>query len=299
MKKTGKAIGIVIVVILGVLAIAFGVCRVYKQLQKDNWVMSEYSDASGNQGLFYTFYNKGKGTLVVIDGGWKENTDQVRKVINGYGGKVDHWFVTHYHNDHVDALNEILREPQGIEIVNIYDSYIEYDDYINAAKEWDTPESLRNYLDLTKNMNNITHLQRDTDIVIDNLTFTVLNAYNRKIKAQKQDLPNNMSLMLKVVGEENSILFCADCHGEKMAKMLIKKYGDELQAEYVQLGHHGNNSFPESFYDVVNPNYAIFDGPEWLIDSDEYTAKDLMQYFKEKGVVCYDYRTAENRFVFR
>lgn len=299
MMKKRKRIRMTIILIIIILAGCFAGYIGYTEYNKDRWIMSEYKDESGKQGLFYTFYNKGKGTLVVIDGGSKENANQVREVIKGYGGKVDHWFVTHYHDDHVDALNEILADPQGIVIEKIYDSYITYDKYISVAKEWDSPQSLKAYQNLTQDMDNVIHLKRDTEIVIDNLTWKVLNAYQKKIKAQRNDLPNNLSLMLKVEGEEDSILFCADCHGKKMANMLIKRYGKELQAEYVQPGHHGNNSFPEKFYDVVSPKYALFDGPEWLVDSDDFTAKALMQYFKEKGVVCYDYRTAVNRFEFR
>ena len=74
---------------------------------------------------------------------------------------------------------------------------------------------------------------------------------------------------------------------------------EQLHAEYVQLGHHGNNSFPDYFYDYVNPQVALFDSPEWLMVGENYTAKDLLAYFNEKGVKSFDYRTAPNQFVIR
>ena len=88
----------------------------------DGWILMCYPDASGNQGEFFTLKNKKTGTFIVVDGGWAENTERVRQVIADNGNVVDAWFITHYHNDHVDAFNNIYQDPQGITIKKIYDS---------------------------------------------------------------------------------------------------------------------------------------------------------------------------------
>ena len=77
---------------------------------------------------------------------------------------------------------------------------------------------------------------------------------------------------------------------------LINTWGDKLKARYVQTGHHGNNSFPTSFYDFVNPQSALFDAPQWLLDGETYTTKDLLNYFQNRGNPTYSYLTAPNVF---
>lgn len=296
-KKQFVTIIGIFIVLIAVLVIAF---FVYKR-KTDYWVMTSYTDLSGNQGMFYTIYNRFDHTLILVDGGWSDNTTQVRDAINNLGGTVDAWFVTHYHNDHVDAFNNIYEDPQGIVIKQIYDSPIDYDKYLEVAQEWDFPESYTRYLDVTKDADNITHLKEGDVLDIDGLQIVVYSSYGDAVLENGYgDIPNNASLVFKISGEEDSILFCSDCHDASMADYLMNTYtGEELHAEYVQLGHHGNNSFPAYFYDYVNPEVALFDSPEWLMTGENYTAKDLKQYFLDKNITCYDYVTAPNSFIFR
>ena len=51
------------------------------------WTVTQYNDESGRQGMFYTIQRKIDGQMIVIDGGNKENTEQVRNVIVN-GGEI-------------------------------------------------------------------------------------------------------------------------------------------------------------------------------------------------------------------
>ena len=73
-------------------------------------------------------------------------------------------------------------------------------------------------------------------------------------------------------------------------------WGDKLKTRYVQTGHHGNNSLPTSFYDFVNPQIVFFDAPQWLLNGETYTTKDLLNYFQLRGTSVYNYLTAPNVF---
>ena len=98
------------------------------------WTVTQYNDESGRQGMFYTIQRKIDGQMLVIDGGNKENTEQVRNVIVNGGGHVAHWFLTHYHGDHVDAFNEIFADPQGINIENIYATPLDPDVFAQIGR---------------------------------------------------------------------------------------------------------------------------------------------------------------------
>lgn len=79
---------------------------------------------------------------------------------------------------------------------------------------------------------------------------------------------------------------------------MIDSYGaDVLHAEYVQSGHHGNNSLPISFYEAISPRVLFLDGPEWLMTGEDYNAKDLLAWCDEHGIETHDYRDAPTSFV--
>ena len=267
------------------------------------WELSQYSDYSGSQGMFYTIKNRKDGTLIVVDGGNPGNEMQVRDVIRKNGNHVNAWFLTHYHGDHASAFNAIYKDPKGIQIDTIYATPLDWKTFEAVYRYWDTPETFREYLDITEGADNIVYLQSNDSFMIDDLRIDIFSAFDRILKQYYDnnipDVPNNCSLVFKVSGSKDSILFCGDAHQDTLADLLIGRYGDLLQSEYVQPGHHGNNSFPEYFYDVVNPNGAFFDAPEWLMTGEQYTAEELKQYFEKKGVTVFDYSSAPNKVKFK
>lgn len=266
-----------------------------------NWVLTEYTDQSDLQGLCYTMYNREDGTLIVVDGGHSQNVAQLREAIQFYGGKVDAWIVTHYHKDHVDAFNEIYADPQGIEIKQVYASPFFADSFYPVAQEWDDVESFDKFFEVTKDATNINYVKRDDVLTFsDDLTITFYNSFDDVVVECAEDMPNNCSLVFKMATPNRSILMCSDCHSKFMAEYLVKTYGTELKSDILQCGHHGNNSMPTEtgFYEIVDPEVAIFDGPDWLMTSPQYTAGALAGYLSDAGSRLVWYNTAPNIFVF-
>lgn len=264
------------------------------------WTLTQYGDDDGRQAEFYTLTNNDDGTLIIIDGGWDANTEQVRSIINIYGGKVDYWFMTHYDADHVSAFNNIYADPQGITIGTIYATPLDYDLYCYYAADrwWDTPDIYKLFLDQTAGDDRVVYLNRDDSFEIDGLNVCVYNSFDQMIvDTGHPDVANYGSLMFKITGKEDSFLVCGDVFGQLWID-LADMYGDQLEAEYVQLGHHGNNHVPPEEWAVVNAEIAFFDGPAWLTESDEYDAKALAEWCRENGIETYDYGTAPNSVPF-
>ena len=68
----------------------------------------------------------GEGGLIVVDGGWTDNTDYVLNQIKAKGGHVQAWLITHPDSDHAGALADILYKHAGeITIDGIYYSFLE------------------------------------------------------------------------------------------------------------------------------------------------------------------------------
>lgn len=272
--------------------------ELHEEYETPTWTITEFGDDDGRQSEFYTIRNNDDGTLIVIDGGWDANTDQVRSIINLFGGKVDYWFITHYDADHVSAFNNIYADPQGITIGTIYATPLDYDLYCSYAvnRWWDTPEVYKRFLDQTSGDDSVKYLSRNESFDIDGLNVYVFNSFDQVIVDMRNpDVANYASLVFKISGTEDSFLVCADIYGPLLTK-LSAMYGDKLEADYVQLGHHGNMNFqnePEEWA-VVDADIVFFDGPAWLTQSDNYSVKGLMAWYQDNGIKTYDFGTTPN-----
>ncbi len=279
------------------------------ELQEDyrvaTWTITEFGDDDGRQSMFYTLRNNEDGTLIVVDGGWEANEAQARSVINLFGGRVDHWFLTHYDEDHASVFNAIYADPQGIEIGEVYCTPLDYEYYLECAADrwWDVPWVYETFLNQTEGDERIHYLNRGDSFVIDGLQIDIFNSYDDYTfdllnETGSRDAANFASLMIKITGSDNSFLFCGDVHNATHAMRLLEMYGDALDAEYVQPGHHGNASITAEFYDALGAEVMFFDGPAWLTESDDYTAKGLIEWCHENGIITYEYATAPNSIPF-
>ena len=295
MKKKLIMVGILLFIMVGISAFL-----TYRYVRyHDTWTLTQYADDSGNQGMFYTLKNNYDGYFIIVDGGWPDNEAKVRQVISDNGGVVDAWFLTHYHTDHVEAFNAIAANPDGIVIKKIYATPLDKKYFLKVAKEWDNVESYQRFCDVTKNMTNLSYPSRGDKITLDGLQVTFFNSYDKTLIHNSGDIPNNDSLVFKISGKKDSILFLGDVHDKKLGQYLLTTYQDALDAEYVQAGHHGNNSLPVSFYEELDMRIMFFDAPEWLMTGEDYSAKDLQQWCNNQGMKTYDFRTAPNCFSFR
>ncbi|QFJ53975.1 ComEC/Rec2 family competence protein [Pseudobutyrivibrio xylanivorans] len=268
------------------------------------WILTEYEDKSGNQGLAYTLKNLNDGTLVVIDGGNVGNDQQMRDVIMENGGTVDTWILTHYHKDHIDTFNAIYEDPQGIKIKDIYVTPLEPEVFYSLnLQEWDDVDTFEKFQEITEGADNINKVSRDEVLSLsDGLKITFFNAMDDVVLNAEghEDIPNNDSLVFKIETDSRSALICADAHSKYIAEYLVKTYGDKLDSDILQCGHHGNNSMPTEtgFYEAVSPEVAVFDSPDWLMTSPEYTAGALAAYLKDLGARIIWFKSAPNVFGF-
>ena len=266
-----------------------------------HWNITQYGRGDAiHQSMFYTIKSS-TGKLVVIDGGWRSDADLVRSIIRNNGNIVSAWIITHPHPDHVGALNEILKNnPTNIRIRKIYTIPVNRRAYKRTKKPWDGYETYDEFRCLTKGSGKLIYLKEKDVVDLIGLKMTVFNSWDKSVNELNANLCNQGSLMFKLEGERQSMLFCSDV-GKARQKQLIKRYKKRLESTFVQCAHHGNPGLSEAFYRYVKPDIAFIDAPRFVTHdtSGKDSAPSLICYFKNQRVKVYTFANGNGHHTVR
>lgn len=269
--------------------------------KRTGWIITEYASESGNQSMVYTLEDA-EGHLIIVDGGWTQDKEQVLEQIANHGNHVDAWILTHPDPDHIGAFNAIFSDTEAsaeIQVDSIYVPDVDYDTFAAQANWWDGLADYGTFLDITKDWNNVIEVKAGDRYQVLDLQVDFYNSYSNKVEGT--DAINDGSLMFEISGTRDSMLFCADV-GVRMSGKLIGQWGDALQATYIQMGHHGNGGLNEDFYRLVHPEVAFFDAPEWLFHPGEdtpYDSEEKAAIMESMRAKVYYYATTPNKVPLR
>lgn len=258
------------------------------------YTVTQYASSTGGQSLIYTI-SDWNNHFIIIDGGWKEDTDWLLKLIKDNGGKVDVWILTHPHPDHIGAFNGVYASGV-VKIDTIYAVPVDYETYKSRAKWWDMFEIYDEFVTLTEEADNIVYLNEGDVIDLFGLKMEVFHSFDLKDLAEDGDPCNNGGMIFKLSAQQDSMLFLADVGGNH-SEEILEKWGDKLKSDYVQMGHHGNGGMSETVYRVVNPKAAFFDAPESLMQNEDLNAPQKRALMESLGSEIYYYATAPNQIV--
>lgn len=263
------------------------------------YLVTQYADETGAQATFYTIEND--SCFVIIDGGWADNADAVRKVIRDHDSHVDAWIISHPHRDHAGAFNEIFRDPQDIVIDTVYDNGFDYDFVEANGEPYDDITVMETYYSLTKDDARVTHLKRGDSVKICGLTLETLNTWDESVLytvGEEKDYQNNASLLFLLKSKNSSMLFCSDIKYD-MDALLTESIRNLPPCDYVQVGHHGNWSFSENFYETTGANLFFFDAPAEITDNPDFPACNFKKNLLRQNKAALDFSTAPNRVTLR
>jgi len=237
-------------------------------------------------GMSYVLVSEG-GRVVVIDGGSGGYWDGVpndgpflKSFLEAHGGHVDAWFISHPHDDHVDALIWILENPGGLKIDNIYGKF--------PPVEWDGND-IFSHNSIT-NFNNTGKMLVETQVGdtfdYDEIHVEVLSDVNLEITGNGA---NNSSIAYRINDPTKTILFLGDLGSEGGAKLLANVDPSKLRADYVQVAHHGSTGVDENVYQAIQPKYGLWPTPIWLWTNNDgtgpYTTLETRQWFEDLNVI--------------
>ena len=210
------------------------------------------------------------GKLIVIDGGTTDDTKQLIDKINKNGSKVDYWFLTHAHDDHVGAFTQIVNNTD-IEIENIYVSVNELEWYEqNEPARLEFTKTFLDTLSQEKIKDKVIEPTLNEKIKIDNIEIEILGIKNPEIT---ENAGNEQSMVFTINTGKTKLLFLGDT-GVKSSEKLLANQKEKLKSDIVQMSHHGQSGATKELYKVIQAKICLWPTPEWLWNNDIGTGKN-------------------------
>lgn len=191
------------------------------------------------------------GKTMLVDSGAPECAPQVEHYLEALGIiKIDIVVVSHPHIDHLGGLARIIRK---FPVESLYMSRVEY-----------PTEVYKSFIDTVKKIGiRTTYLEEGSDFAFGEMVKVKIYNPERDIRyydgypANSTQFINNKSLVMKMSYGESSMLFMGDVYTPREIE-LAEKYGEELKADVIKVGHHGSDtSSSKSFVRLVSPKIAV------------------------------------------
>lgn len=235
-----------------------------------------------NSQILSAIIETSQGSLIVVDGGLGEDGDYLLSQIQARGGHVSAWFLTHPHGDHVGALYKILQDgAQGIQIDGIYYSMGNEDWYRIHDQEEQTMaiSLLGTFAGLPQDK--LHQVSRNQFFQVDDVIIQVMNDRYEL----SEDKGNNAGIVYKMLINNKKVLFLGDLAAAGGERLLADCGAEQLQADIVQMAHHGQNGVSENVYRAINPSICLWPTPQWLWEHDgsKWTILDTKSWMTKLG----------------
>ena len=250
------------------------------------WQLNTQCNQIGNTYVFLT----DKGKVIVMDGGWEADENYLRGFLSLLGGEVDTWFVSHPHSDHITSLVNILKEPRGIKVKRIIHSRFS-EKLLNGEEPYKgTAVELYKLLDTRNDFKVIDLHEPGYEEKIDGLNFRILSVTNEEFCTN--NVYNNSSMIIRMWDKKKSIVFLGDAGVECGEKVLKGPFRKDLDCDYMQMAHHGQQGCNEEFYRTVNFKACLWSTPKWVWENDfgqgpgsgTLKTADTRRWMDEKGI---------------
>lgn len=219
------------------------------------------------QGNSYVFRLK-SGKVVVMDGGVAPEAGYLRGFLGALGNTVDAWFLSHPHSDHIGAFNEILKDPDGIEIKAVYHSAFSRDFYesVEPGSQKLTAECYENLDRVAADGCKVVDVTAPgLEVAIDDTKFKVLDVKDETVK---NNAYNNSCMVIRVWDSTRSLVFLGDAGVEQGDRLLAGDFRKDLDCDFLQLAHHGQRGVRKEFYRTIKFSACLWPTPLWLYDND-------------------------------
>jgi len=206
---------------------------------------------------------------IIFDGGTVGDAQQLENfIMEQCNGKVDAWFFTHPHHDHIGAFCELCRKDVRFNIKNIYHCFPSVESLQKYGKRNECEALLWRDIKFffeNKFIGRVHRIKQGEYFRFKNVAIKVLRVFNENITT---NYLNNSSAVYRVEVSGNSFLILGDLGIEGGEELMRICPLVDLQTDYTQMAHHGQNGVSKQFYEYIKPKRCIWPTPVWLWNND-------------------------------
>ena len=228
------------------------------------------------------------GKLIVMDGGYESERDYLCGFIDALGcGKVDAWFISHPHDDHMTVLTSVLERPDGIVIDKIYHS--RFTEELIGLEPGSVQCTRRFYaaLDAAEGTE-VIDCHCGDEFEIDGVHFKILSEKNPEMLTHY----NDHSMVIKMWDKKKSVVFLGDLGVEGGRKLMNSEYMKDVCCDYLQMAHHGQAGCDKEFYEKAQFRACLWPTPSWVYDNNlgqgfntgHLKTVEVREWMREKGI---------------
>ena len=227
--------------------------------------------------VIYHFIDVGQGDAVLIstpdgnilvDTSVKSAKDELDDYLKAAGvSELEYLVLTHPDADHIGNAQFVI---ENYKVENVIMT-----DYASTSKTYE------NLLDAIEEKNiNVILPENGYSFKLGALTNTVIAPVN------EYDDPNEMSLVIKSVYGNTSVMLTGDAEVESEEDILKKWSASALQSDILKVGHHGSStSTTDAFLNAVNPKAAIISCGEG--NTYGHPHEETVKKLENKGIKIY------------
>lgn len=238
------------------------------------------------QSMGYVFITKSK-QVIVFDGGHIKDAENLTNIIRQYGGVVHHWFITHYHNDHIGAIMEIF-EKGLLKVENLYYDFPAVE-LLTDRGDGDNP-LVEQFALLIPKDTNVYKAEKDLEVCIDGVK---VNALNDACFDKGNNFVNDSSICFKLETDKSKVLFTGDLGAKGDDYLCDDEFWAKIKdCNVVQMSHHGQNGLSKRFYQSIDVEVCLYPTPGWLWDNNNgggknssgWTTLKTREWMREKKI---------------
>lgn len=232
-------------------------------------------------------YVTNTGEVIAFDGGDTPDKDELKAIIQKHGGVVKHWFITHYHRDHISAIIELFKE-NSVKVENLYFDF-PAPELLTDRGDRDNPLVEIWGSVIPKGTRVITPKKGDR-YALNGVFVTVLNDAAFDIL---HDFSNNSSIVYKLETGKTKVLFTGDLERKGDEYLEDQWFCNQLaDCTVVQMSHHGQKGVSKRFYDKTAVQVCLYSTPLWLWENNNgggknsctWTTLQTREWMRERNV---------------
>ena len=220
---------------------------------------------------------QGDSTLIVapegnllIDAGTNSSETDLLAYLDYHGiDTIDYLILTHPHEDHIGGADAVIENccVKNVIMTSFTVTGRTYDNLLDALEKSEET--------------NVIECQAGAEYAVGEMKIKLLGPDPTELG----DDANNSSIITKITYGESSLLFTGDAESS-VEKHLIAQWGQELDCDFLKMGHHGSStSNCDDFVDAVSPYMSVVScGKD---NSYGHPHREIVSMLKNKNIEYY------------